>query len=109
MSPPFVDVAAAERAVRDLLVALRTPVDADPELRDTPARVARALADELLDGYRIEPSALFDDAIASVDAGLVVVTGVRYASMCPHHLMPSLGRADVGYLARGRVAGLGAL
>jgi GTP cyclohydrolase I len=103
------DLDAAARAIADRLRALDAPLDRDPELRETPERAARMFADELLDGYRGDPVAVLSDGIAASDPGLVVLTGVRYVSMCPHHLMPSMGRAAIAYLPGGRVVGLGTL
>lgn len=99
----------AARSMRAFLLALGLPVDDDPELAGTPERVARAFRDELLDGYRRDPAAALSAALPSTETGLVVVTGVRYASVCPHHLLPAWGVAHLGYLPGGRVVGLGAL
>jgi NADPH-dependent 7-cyano-7-deazaguanine reductase QueF len=49
------------------------------------------------------------DALATEERGMVLVTRVTYASVCPHHLLPSWGVAHVGYLPDGRIVGLGAL
>lgn len=103
------DLALATRALADLLVAMGAPVHDDPELRGTPARAARMYLDELLDGYASKPEDVLRDGVASSEPGLVVITRVRYVSMCPHHLLPSMGRAAIGYLPRDRVAGLGTL
>lgn len=92
-----------------LLRAVGAPVGEDPELRDTPARVARMLLDELLDGYRTDPAEVLRDGVAAAEPGLVVLRGIRFVSMCPHHLLPAEGRAHVGYLPGRRVAGLGTI
>lgn len=105
--PP--DHAAAARAMRDFLAAVGAPVDRDPELAGTPERVARAFIDELLDGYRADPAAVLGDALPTTETGLIAVNGIAYASVCPHHLLPSLGVARVGYLPGGRIVGIGAL
>jgi len=99
----------AARSMRAFLVALGLPVDDDPELAGTPERVARAYRDELLDGYRRDPAACLAAALPSRETGLVVVTGIRYASVCPHHLLPSWGSGHLGYLPDGKVVGLGSL
>lgn len=106
---PVPDLPAAEAAIAALLRAAGAPLDTDPELRDTPARAARAFLEELLDGYRVDPAEVLRDGVASTEPCLVVVTNVRFTSMCPHHLLPSEGRAHVGYLPGGRVVGLGTL
>ncbi len=109
--PPSDDAPSprAAEALRAFLVALGLPVDADPELRDTPDRVARAFRDELLDGYRSEPRDALVDALPSASEALVAVTHVAYASVCPHHMLPSTGVAHVGYLPGGRIVGLGSI
>ncbi len=99
----------AAEALRAFLVALDLPVDRDPELRDTPMRVARAFADELLDGYARDPATPLADALPSESGELVMLGNITYASVCPHHLLPSTGLAHVGYLPGGRIVGLGAL
>ncbi|MEI8255786.1 MAG: GTP cyclohydrolase I [Deltaproteobacteria bacterium] len=103
------DIALATRALADLLASIGAPLDDDPEIRDTPARAARMYMEELLDGYAAEPADVLRDGVASSEPGLVVLTGARYVSMCPHHLMPSMGRAAIGYVPSGRVVGLGTL
>lgn len=99
---------AAARAMREFIVALGVPAG-DPELQGTPERVAHAFIDELLDGYRVDPEALLADALASESRGLVAIRGVAFASVCPHHLLPSLGRASIAYLPGGRIVGLGVI
>ena len=95
--------------MRAFLVALDVPVDADPELRDTPELVARAWRDELLEGYGTDAREALADALPSTSEGLVTLTEIRYTSVCPHHLLPSTGVAHVGYLPGGRIVGLGNL
>ncbi len=97
------------RAVRDFLDSLGVDREGDPELRGTPERVARAWRDELLAGYRVEPAEVLADTLASAERGMVLVTHIAYASVCPHHLLPAWGVAHVGYLPDGRIVGLGAM
>ena len=99
----------AAQALRGFLLALGLPLDTDPELSDTPARVARAWRDELLDGYRRSPAEVLAEALPSAEQSTVVLTGVTFTTMCPHHLLPCAGTAHVGYLPGGRIVGLGAL
>jgi GTP cyclohydrolase I len=37
----------------------------------------------------------------------VIVTDLTFHSMCPHHLMPSRGKAHVAYIPDGRIVGFG--
>ena len=103
--------AALERAVAGFLAALDLPpeVRRGPDLVGTPARVAQAWRDDLLDGYRRDPAEILRSAIPSRSAGLVAVTGLDFHSICPHHLLPSRGVAHVAYLPGGRVVGFGQL
>ena len=45
----------------------------------------------------------------STGRALVVVTGIDFHSVCPHHLLPSRGLAHVAYVPGGKVVGFGQL
>ena len=110
MSAPLQpDRAAARAAVVSLLSALGLSPTVDHELLRTPELVATMYADELLDGYRLDPAEILRETEIASSADLVVLAGVRYVSVCPHHLLPCSGWATVGYLPGGRIVGLGAL
>jgi GTP cyclohydrolase IA len=98
-------VAGIERGVRDILAE----IGEDPSregLVGTPARVARAYA-ELTAGYTVDPDALLNGAIFTVDYDeMVVVRDIDFYSLCEHHLLPFYGRAHVAYIPEGRVIGL---
>jgi GTP cyclohydrolase I len=99
-----VDLAAAERAARELLVALGADLDA-AGLRETPRRVASAYAELLTP----EP---FNLTTFPNDEGydeLVVVRDIPFQSMCMHHLLPFHGVAHVAYLPEERIIGLSKL
>jgi GTP cyclohydrolase I len=101
---PAIDVRAAERAVRDLLVALGRDVH-EPGLRDTPRRVAAAYA-ELLGPEPFSMTTFPNDA--DYDE-LVVVREIPFHSLCMHHLLPFHGVAHVAYLPGKRIIGLSKL
>lgn len=107
--PSSPDRNAVESAIASLLAALGHPVGSDPQLTDTPRLAASALVDEMLDGYNVDVPELISAGSIAGEPGLVVLTDVRYASVCPHHLMPSSGIAHVGYMSSGRVLGIGAI
>jgi len=99
-----IDLPAAERAARDLLVALGVDL-AGESLRDTPRRMAGMYA-ELLS------PASFSATTFPNDGGydeLVVATGIPFRSLCEHHLLPFVGVAHVGYLPGERIIGLSKL
>jgi GTP cyclohydrolase I len=100
-----------KRAVQAFLAASGADLS-DPNVKGTPERVTRAWLDEFLDGYRTSAQdALGERFPAPGDPGgeLVVVTHLRYRSVCPHHLLPYEGTAHIAYAPRGEVVGFGRL
>jgi GTP cyclohydrolase I len=104
-----IDLLRIERAVREILLA----IGEDPErdgLVDTPARVARAYAEQF-SGLSQHP----EDVLGTVfDAGhdeLILVRDIEVYSTCEHHLVPFFGRAHVGYIPneKGQITGLSKL
>ena len=97
--------AAIEAAVREILVQ----VGEDPEregLLNTPNRIAR-MYDEILAGYDVDPIALVNDALFTVEYDeMVLVKDIEFFSMCEHHMLPFFGRAHVAYTPCGKVIGL---
>ena len=101
---PSVDLAAAEDAVTDLLVALGRDPDGE-HLADTPRRVVRAFTELLT------PRA-FDLTTFPNDEGydeLVLARDIPFQSLCEHHLLPFHGTAHVGYMPGDRILGLSKL
>ncbi len=101
-----VDLARAEAAVRELLIAVGEDPDRDG-LRDTPGRVARAYA-EALAGLDMTAEAVLTTTFELGHDEMVLVKSIELYSMCEHHLVPFHGVAHVGYIPGedGRIAGL---
>jgi GTP cyclohydrolase IA len=99
-----IDPAAAEDAVRQLLMALGADVD-DVGLRETPRRMAQAYA-ELLTPKPFRPTTFPNED--GYDE-LVLVRSIPFHSLCMHHLLPFHGIAHVGYLPGDRIVGLSKL
>lgn len=108
---PAIDRAAMERAIADFLDA--AGLDArDPNLKETPRRVTDAFADEFLAGYRQSAKQALADRFPvskRAERELVVVTNLRFRSMCPHHLLPYSGVAHLAYVPGTEVVGFGRL
>jgi GTP cyclohydrolase IA len=100
----LVDIAAVERASRDLLAALGADVDAEG-LCDTPRRMARAYA-ELLTAKPFRLTTFPNDQ--GYDE-LVLVRDIPFQSLCMHHMLPFHGVAHVAYLPGERILGLSKL
>jgi GTP cyclohydrolase I len=100
---PF-DQVRAERAVRELLLALGE----DPEregLQETPARVARAFK-ENFEGLWQRPGEVLTTTFDIGHEELVIIRDIEVFSHCEHHLTPFHGVAHVGYIPRGKITGL---
>ncbi len=113
MGKQAIDRAAAARAIDDFLRALGRDPAAEPALAGTGRRVADAWADEILDGYRVDPGELLRAESAPLAPGagapLVVLRDSETSLMCPHHLMPAHGLATIAYAPGARLVGIGAL
>jgi GTP cyclohydrolase IA len=99
-----IDMAAAQRAAGDFLTALGIELDAE-ELRETPARMARAYA-ELFDSPPFRLTTFPNDE--GYDE-LVMARDIPFRTVCEHHLLPFAGVAHVGYLPGERILGLSKL
>ena len=115
MSPRAAAPAAGvERAVAELIRALGLDPAAEPELLETPARVARLYA-EVFAG--LDPAAEPELEVFPHAAGprgaraphgedLVAVRDIPFHSMCVHHLVPFFGRAHVAYVPGETIIGI---
>ncbi|MBI82332.1 MAG: GTP cyclohydrolase I FolE [Planctomycetaceae bacterium] len=102
-----VDLVRIERAVREILAA----VGEDPNregLLETPKRVARMYA-ELFSGLHQDPRNHLQKFFTEKYDEVVLVRDISFHSMCEHHLLPFMGKAHIGYMPDGRVAGLSKL
>lgn len=96
----------AEEAVRVLL----RYIDEDPTrsgLVDTPGRVIRAMR-EMTQGQKQDPAEILSRTFDEQCDEMIVLRGIRFTSLCEHHLLPFDGIANVGYLP-GKVVGLSKL
>jgi len=75
-------------------------------LKKTPERAAKAFA-FLTEGYNQNIETLINGAIFPSDNDeMVIVRDVEFYSLCEHHLLPFIGRANVAYIPDGKVIGL---
>jgi GTP cyclohydrolase I len=100
------------RAMREFLAAAGVDLE-HPELVGTPERVARAWCEEFLDGYGADPAELLAESFdrspgpeipAEPASELVLVKGIPFHGVCPHHLLPFQGLAHIGYVPGARLA-----
>jgi GTP cyclohydrolase I len=104
------DEQALRAAIEALLRASGLDPEHDPDLIQTPERVADLWKNEFLAGYGMDPHAILaDPVVGEADPDVVVVAGLRFHSLCPHHLVPYRGVAHVAYLPAGKLVGFGRL
>jgi len=103
------DLPRIERAIREVLLAVGEDPDRDG-LRDTPARVARALSEQFA-GLSLEPADVLTTVFDADHEEMVLVRDIEMYSTCEHHLVPFFGRAHVGYIPneKGQITGLSKL
>lgn len=102
-----VDLPRIEAAVREILLAIGEDPDRS-SLCETPARVARMYA-EIFSGLHTDPARHLQKFFTEDYDELVLVRDIAFNSTCEHHLLPFMGVAHVGYLPKGKVAGLSKL
>lgn len=102
------DASKMEAGIRLFLEGLGERFAGD-DLDKTPRRVAKAWSEDLVSGYGVDPAAELSFVDAPSASGPVVLKGVRFSSVCVHHLLPFSGVAHVAYLPAARLAGLSKL
>jgi GTP cyclohydrolase I len=97
-------------AIAALLRAAGHDPSQEPDLRQTPERVAKLWAEEFLAGHTMDAKRILGEpVVGEADPDVVVVSGLRFHAMCPHHLVPFRGVAHLGYIPAGKLAGFGRL
>ena len=104
-----IDLPRIERAVREILLAIGEDPDRDG-LVDTPARVARAYAEQF-SGLSQHPEDVLGTVFDADHDELILVRDIEVYSTCEHHLVPFFGRAHVAYIPneKGQITGLSKL
>ena len=97
-----------ETGPEDAVVRLLEWIGEDPTregLLDTPKRVVKAFK-EMTCGLHVDPASVLGTVFNETSDEMVVVKGIRFSSMCEHHLLPFTGTAAVGYVPDDKVVGL---
>ena len=97
--------------VREAVRLLLEGIGEDPTregLVETPDRVARMYS-ELCDGMDRSASEHLSKTFAVSGDDLVIERDFTFYSLCEHHMLPFYGKAAIGYIPNGRVAGLSKL
>ena len=97
--------------VREAVRLLLEGIGEDPQragLLETPDRVARMYF-ELVGGMGSNASEYLSKTFEVQANDLVIERDITFYSLCEHHLLPFYGKAAIGYIPNGRVAGLSKL
>ena len=80
------------------------------DLANTPARVSRMYADELLSSYQPGAREKLLRSLTEFDAprqpGVVALSPIPFASLCAHHVLPFVGKAHIAYIPTTKIFGL---
>lgn len=93
-----------EGHVKEILRLMGEDIDREG-LLDTPARVTR-MYEEVFAGYGIDPHEVLGVTFDEQHEELVIVKDIVYYSHCEHHMVPFFGKAHIGYIPSGKIAGL---
>lgn len=93
-----------EGHIRAILRLIGEDVDREG-LLDTPARVTR-MYEEVFAGYGVDPREVLGVTFDEQHEELVIVKDIVYYSFCEHHMAPFFGKAHIGYIPSGKIAGL---
>lgn len=96
-----------EHHVREILRLMGEDVDREG-LLETPARVTR-MYEEIFGGYHVDPRDVLGVTFDEQHEELVIVKDIVYYSQCEHHMAPFFGKAHIGYIPSGKIAGLSKL
>ncbi|WP_127534593.1 GTP cyclohydrolase I FolE [Paenibacillus kobensis] len=96
-----------EHHVREILKLIGEDVEREG-LLETPARVTR-MYEEIFAGYEVDPRDVLGVTFDEQHEELVIVKDIVYYSQCEHHMAPFFGKAHIGYIPSGKIAGLSKL
>lgn len=101
----------AQEAYGKFLSALGYSWETDPNMKDTPKRVAKMFVREIGKGAYDAPPKI--TVFENVDkySGMVFSGNINVKSFCSHHIMPFFGKAHVAYIPdpNGKICGLSKL
>jgi GTP cyclohydrolase I len=103
----MVDIEKAEKAVRDLLIAIGEDPDR-PGLVETPKRCAH-MYQELLSGMDRDAHEHLEKQFDVPHSEFLLEKDIPFYSMCEHHMLPFYGHVHIAYLPSDKVAGLSKL
>lgn len=99
----------AEMHFKNFLLSLGYDVDSDPNMKDTPKRVAKMYMNEICKGTYQSPPKITSFKNQGLYDGIVFQGNIVLKSLCSHHMAPIRGRCHVAYIPGKKVVGLSKL
>jgi len=104
---PTINLAAEKYG--EFLTLLGFDWESDPNMKDTPKRVAKMYINELYRGcYDDSPKITAFDNTENY-TGIVFEGNITVQSVCSHHIIPFIGNAHVAYIPTKKIIGLSKL
>lgn len=93
-----------EKIVKRLLEAIGEDPE-DPELKETPRRIAD-MYKLCLKGKNVDPAQYLSRPLPTTHNEMIALQGIDFFSLCPHHLLPWFGKVYIAYIPNGKIVGL---
>lgn len=91
-----------------MMHALGLTPEIDKELAKTPVRLV-GLLEDLFTGLNTPAPTLSTFGVEDMSLSPVMLTGIKFQSMCVHHLLPFFGTMDVAYVPDQKIVGFGSI
>jgi len=96
--------------IHEIFRVLDVPLEQNPDMKDTPRRVAKMYVNEFFknQGRPLEEldaqMTLFDSVNSKGE--LIMIRNIPFTSVCRHHLLPFYGKVNVAYSPQKKIFGL---
>ena len=98
-----------EQKIKEVMEALRLDLN-DPNLKDTPKRVAKMFTNELFVNIgRKAPEGITVFPNDKNYNQMIIDTKIEFNSTCAHHFLPFKGVAHIGYIPKNELVGISKL
>ena len=77
----------------------------DPELKETPRRIAD-MYKLCTKSCEVDPAKFLSRTLPTEHNELVVLRGINFFSLCPHHFLPWFGKVYIAYIPHHKILGL---
>ncbi len=93
-----------EHLIKKLIIEIECNDEIREEIKQIPKRVARAY-NEIFDGYSKNPEDYVKLFKSPFDE-IIISKGIKFYSMCEHHILPFFGEVDIAYIPTNYILGI---